>query len=94
MAERYRAGTRREKGRMLDELYATTGWHRKHALRALRSSGLAADGKVRRQRSRKYDGAIKDALKALWEASDRVCGKRLVVMLPTLPPALERHGRL
>jgi hypothetical protein len=31
---------------------------------------------------------------ALWEASDRLCGKRLVVMIPTLLPALERHGRL
>ena len=38
--------------------------------------------------------AIKDALIALWEASDRVCGKRLVVMIPTLLLALERHGRL
>ncbi|UQE03430.1 hypothetical protein [Bradyrhizobium japonicum] len=35
-----------------------------------------------------------DALTALWEASDRVCGKRLKVMIPTLLPALERHGRL
>ena len=31
---------------------------------------------------------------ALWEASDRVCGKRLKVMIPTLLPALERHDRL
>ena len=31
---------------------------------------------------------------ALWEASDRICGKRLEVMIPTLLPALERHGRL
>ena len=30
----------------------------------------------------------------LWEASDRVCGKRLKVMIPVLLPALERHGRL
>src|SRR5262245_26569819 len=30
----------------------------------------------------------------LWEASDRVCGKRLKVMIPALLPALERHGRL
>ena len=36
----------------------------------------------------------KDALTALWEASDRVCGKRLKVMIPTLLPALEQHGRL
>jgi hypothetical protein len=31
---------------------------------------------------------------ALWEASDRICGKRLKVMIPTLLPAVERHGRL
>jgi hypothetical protein len=31
VAERYRAAGRCEKGRMLDELCATTGWHRKHA---------------------------------------------------------------
>ena len=31
---------------------------------------------------------------ALWEASDRICGKRLMAMIPTLLPALERHGRL
>jgi hypothetical protein len=33
-------------------------------------------------------------LTALWEASDRVCGKRLKVMIPTLLPALEQHGRV
>jgi hypothetical protein len=37
---------------------------------------------------------IKDALTALWEASDQVCGKRLKVMIPALLPALERNGRL
>src|ERR1700760_864231 len=37
---------------------------------------------------------IKDALTALWEVSDRVCGKRLTVMIPTLLPALGQHGRL
>jgi hypothetical protein len=31
---------------------------------------------------------------ALWEASDRVCGKRLVAMIPILVPALAQHGRL
>jgi hypothetical protein len=31
---------------------------------------------------------------ALWEASDRVCGKRLKVMIPVLLLALEQHGRL
>ena len=30
----------------------------------------------------------------LWEASDRVCGKRLKALVPILLPALERHGHL
>ena len=30
----------------------------------------------------------------LWEASDRVCGKRLNALPPILVPALERHGHL
>jgi hypothetical protein len=30
----------------------------------------------------------------LWEASDRVCGKRLKALLPILLPALERYGHL
>ena len=41
-----------------------------------------------------YDAVVRDALTALWEASDRICGKRLEVMIPALLPALERHGRL
>jgi hypothetical protein len=35
VAERYRSAGRREKGRILDELCATTGWHRKHAVAML-----------------------------------------------------------
>jgi hypothetical protein len=30
----------------------------------------------------------------LWEASDRVCGKRLRALVPILLPALERNGHL
>ena len=94
--ESYRSAKRAEKGRMLDALCATTGWHRKHAVRALRQHETAGpDGvKAPRERRRRYGATIKDAMTALWEASDRVCGKRLKVMIPTLLPALEQHGRL
>jgi hypothetical protein len=96
VAERYRSAKRAEKGRMLDALCATTGWHRKHAVRALRQHETVGPGGVEapRERRRRYGATIKDALTALWEASDRVCGKRLKVMIPTLLPALEQHGRL
>jgi Integrase core domain len=93
VAERYRAAGRLEKGRILDELCAVTGWHRKHAIRVLSSSEKSVSPQPRPRR-RTYGAPIRDALIALWEASDRLCGKRLVVMIPTLLPALERHGRL
>ena len=94
--ERYRSAKRAEKGSILDALCATTGWHRKHAVRALRQHETVGPGEVEapRERRRRYSATIKDAMAALWEASDRVCGKRLKVMIPTLLPALEQHGRL
>jgi hypothetical protein len=45
-------------------------------------------------RPRVYDEAVREALVVLWEASDRVCGKRLKPLLPVLVSALERHGHL
>src|SRR5215207_540953 len=96
VAERYWSAGRMEKGRILDALCRTTGWHRKHAVRALRRRVVekTAESHAARERKRRYGVTIKDALMALWEASDRVCGKRLVAMIPTLLPALEQHGRL
>src|ERR1700757_3555633 len=93
VVDRYRSAGRMGKGRILDELCAVTGWHRKHAVRAL-ASHVGISPEARRQRSPTYGATIRDALVALWEASDRICGKRLKVMIPTLLPSLERHGRL
>src|SRR6202140_3557567 len=93
VVDRYRSAGRMDKGRILDELCAVTGWHRKHAVRAL-ASRVRISPEARRRREPTYGATIKDALVALWEASDRICGKRLKVMIPTLLPALERHGRL
>lgn len=92
IGSRYRAASRSEKERILDEFVATTGYHRKHAIRALR-----AEAPVTRPpavRNRLYDEAVKQALVVLWEASDRLCGKRLKAAIPILISAMERHGHL
>jgi len=92
VAERYRAAERGEKGRILNELTAVTGWRRKHALRALNANEKGRKAEAAPQPA--YGEAVRDALIALREASGRVCWKRLKVMIPALLPSLERHGRL
>ena len=92
VTERYRQSGRVERGRILDELTAVTGWHRKHAIRAL--AGSTFEPRSRCGPRRLYTEPVRDALIALWEASDRICGKRLKAMIPALLPALEHHGRL
>lgn len=41
-----------------------------------------------------YDQAARQALFVLWEAFDRVCGKRVKPLLRTLIPAMERPGHV
>ncbi|MGG5889103.1 ISNCY family transposase [Falsiroseomonas sp. HC035] len=93
VVERYARSSRLERGRILDEFVALTGHHRKHAMRLLRTGGAGrAERRVRRDRV--YDAAMREAVIVLWEASDRVCGKRLRPLLPMLVEAMERHGHL
>ena len=41
-----------------------------------------------------YDEVVCEAIVVLWEASDRICGKRLKALMPTLVEAMERHGHM
>ena len=92
-AERYVRSNRAEKGRILDEFVAVTGFHRKHAMRVLRN-GPPPDRSVPRPGRRLYVAAIREGLIVVWEASDRICGKRLKPLIPVLVEAMERHGHL
>lgn len=88
ISERYRAGSRDSKRRILDEFVAVTGYHRKHAIRVLRGESVpravgAWRGRVGRPTI--YDEAVRLALVVLWEASDRVCGKRFAGFPPFRP---------
>src|SRR5215470_7199125 len=93
IAGRYVQGDRSERGRILDEFTAVTGFHRKHAMRLLRADPVSGRGGPRPGR-RIYDDAVREALIVVWEASDRICGKRLRPLLPILVEAMERHGHL
>ena len=93
LARRYAVGSRVEKTRILDEFVAITGFHRKHAMRLVRCGAPVRRSGVRTGR-RIYNEAVREALVVLWEASDRICGKRLKALLPTLVEAMERHGHL
>ena len=90
---RYCAAAGKDKRKILHEFLAATGYHEKSAIRIL-NAPPAVKLVQTRQRTPLYDEAARAALIIMWEASDRVCGKRLKALLPILLPALERNGHL
>lgn len=92
---RYQAASKSEKTRILEEFILISGYHRKSAIRLL--NGAVTNGSQQRRSAPArsvYGAAVQQALIVLWEASDRLCGKRLKALLPQLIPALEKHGHL
>jgi hypothetical protein len=92
--DRYRAAAGEAKHQILTEFVAVSGYHPKSAIRILNRHDDGLRRPQTRDRPRLYDEAIRQALIVLWEASDRVCGKRLKPLLRILIPSLERHGHL
>jgi hypothetical protein len=82
IASRYHAATRVEKKTILDGFIEVTGYHRKHAIRSLKQTNRELTASA--PRSRLYDEAVRSALIILWEAADRICGKRLQQAFTTL----------
>jgi len=79
-----------EKGKILDEFTKVIGCHRKAAIRLLRR-GNQPRGNKKCGRPRQYGAAVAQALRAAWEATDRLCSKRLHPFLPELVKVLRRH---
>jgi len=90
---RYLKARRKEKGKILDEFIQVTGYHRKAVIRLLHRDGLQRQGK-RRGRRRHYGHEVVDALRKVWEASDRLCSKRLKPFLGELVRVMQKHGEL
>ncbi len=93
LRNRYRLASRKEKAQILDEVVALAQCHRKHAIRLLADAepSLPINASLHR---RIYDDAVREAVTLLWEAADRVCGKRLKAILPQLVDSMQRHGHL
>ena len=62
---RYRAGTKDEKPRILDQVVAITGYHRKHVIRLMRApSTIAQAPRQAHHRLPLYDAAVREACAA------------------------------
>jgi len=90
---RYLRASKKEKGKILDEFTEVVGYHRKAAIRLLhRTNQVKLNGK--RGYPKQYGAPVADALRVAWEATDRLCSKRLHPFLPELVKVLRRYGEI
>jgi hypothetical protein len=92
MKQRYIQANRRERGRLLDEMEAITGKHRKSLIRLLNNS---LTRKTRcRQRGKTYGPEVDDALRVIAESLDYICAERLTPHLVWMATHLASHGEM
>ncbi len=91
---RYARASKIDKGGILNEFVALSGHNRKYATRLLGNAASPAPAPPTKSSYRIYDEAVRESLIILWEAADRICGKRLQAILPSLIESLEGHGHL
>ena len=93
-AVRYSLAEKRVKGVILDELCATTGWHRSHARKALTTALRPKLVTPRRPRPPTYGPEVIAALTVCWAVLGMPAGKRLAPMLRELVAVLHHFGEL
>ena len=77
MRPRYESANRAEQGRLLTEMEAVTGLHRKSLLRRLARPALGRLAGPRRPRRRQYGVEVEHVVAVVWESLDYVCAERL-----------------
>jgi len=107
LAKRYQKASKKEKGKILDELTSLHSYNRSYASWLLRNCGkkvvICRKGKesiifvgeirkVKRVRKRIYDDNCKKALARIWWTLDYPCGKRLVPEIPEMIEKMRRFG--
>ena len=103
---RYRRSSKKEKGLILDEFVALTGYERAYARYVLRMSGkkvyagkrvyIGRAGPPVRGLARKkeYDDKVIEVLRQVWRIMDYICGKRLRPILAEVVERLEQCGEI
>jgi len=94
-ATRYRSASKGAKVVILDELCATTGWHRDHARKALREAlGPRRVQAPRKARPPTYGEDVMVALRKVWAVMDAPAGKRMAPFLAEMVDRLRAFNEL
>lgn len=92
MKGRYVKASKKEKGKLLDEMEAVTGMHRKSLTRLMNGS---LDRKSRcRQRGNTYGPKVDYVLSVIYESFDYICADRLTPNLVEMACLLDAHGEI
>jgi hypothetical protein len=93
MVPRYQKASVSQKGALLDEIVATTGYARRYAMWLLNHS-QEVQPTPQRRRQRTFGPEVQRALFFVWQHANLICTKRLMPYLATHLDALERHRHL
>jgi hypothetical protein len=89
---RYRGASKKEKGRLLDEMEAVIRMHRKAIIRLL--NGRLSRKARRSERGREYGVEVDNVVEVIAHSLDYPCAERLQPRLVWLAQHLEKHGSL
>jgi hypothetical protein len=80
--ERYKKASRRQKSVILTEFCEVCGYNRKYAILILNSEPKVEGSRSKPGRPSKYNTAFTECLKTIWEATGRICSKKLKAAIP------------
>ena len=89
---RYVRAGRKERGRLLDEMEAVTGLHRKSLIRLI--NGDLKRKPRRRERDRTYGPEVDDALRVIARSMNFICAERLTPNLVWMAKHLANHDEM